>query len=73
VIPIAMPLLAEDEAEAARAAALSGWASQGQQVAAFEREFAAVIGAAHACAAQPSGPIRWASLSVCHSETPRSW
>ena len=29
---------------------LSGWVSQGPQVAAFEREFAALVGAAHACA-----------------------
>ena len=40
VIPIAMPLLDEDEADAAREAVLSGWVSQGPQVAAFEREFA---------------------------------
>ncbi len=50
MIPIALPLLAEDEAEAARAAVLSGWVSQGPQVAAFEREFAALVGAPHACA-----------------------
>ena len=41
VIPIAMPLLDEEEADAAREAVLSGWVSQGPQVAAFEREFAA--------------------------------
>jgi dTDP-4-amino-4,6-dideoxygalactose transaminase len=29
---------------------LSGWVSQGPQVAAFESEFAALVGAAHACA-----------------------
>ncbi|MDA9503252.1 DegT/DnrJ/EryC1/StrS family aminotransferase [Bradyrhizobium sp. CCBAU 11357] len=50
VIPIAAPLLAEEEADAARAAVLSGWVSQGPQVAAFEREFAALVGAPHACA-----------------------
>jgi len=50
VIPIAMPLLAEEEADAARAAVLSGWVSQGPQVAAFERDFAALVGAPHACA-----------------------
>jgi perosamine synthetase len=50
VIPIALPLLAEDEAEAAREAVLSGWVSQGPQVAAFERDFAALVGAPHACA-----------------------
>lgn len=50
MIPIAMPMLADDEAEAARAAVLSGWVSQGPQVAAFERDFAALVGAPHACA-----------------------
>lgn len=50
MIPIAMPLLAEEEADAARAAVLSGWVSQGPQVAAFEREFAAFVRAPFACA-----------------------
>jgi perosamine synthetase len=50
VIPIAMPLLDETEADAARAAVLSGWVSQGPQVAAFEREFAALVDAPYACA-----------------------
>jgi perosamine synthetase len=50
VIPIAMPLLAEAEADAAREAVLSGWVSQGPQVAAFEREFAALVDAPYACA-----------------------
>jgi dTDP-4-amino-4,6-dideoxygalactose transaminase len=50
VIPIAMPLLEKDEAEAAYQAVLSGWVSQGPQVAAFEREFASAMGAPHACA-----------------------
>ena len=50
MIPIALPLLADDEADAARAAVLSGWVSQGPQVAAFEREFAEAVGAPHACA-----------------------
>ncbi len=50
MIPIALPLLAEDEADAARSAVLSGWVSQGPQVAAFEREFAALVEAPYACA-----------------------
>jgi perosamine synthetase len=50
VIPIAMPLLDKDEADAAREAVLSGWVSQGPQVAAFEREFSGLVGALHACA-----------------------
>jgi dTDP-4-amino-4,6-dideoxygalactose transaminase len=43
-------MLEAAEAEAAHQAILSGWVSQGPQVAAFEREFAAFVGAAHACA-----------------------
>jgi perosamine synthetase len=50
VIPIAMPLLDTKEADAAREAVLSGWVSQGPQVAAFEREFAALVDAPYACA-----------------------
>jgi len=50
VIPIAAPLLADEEADAARAVVLSGWVSQGPQVAAFEHEFAALVGAPFACA-----------------------
>jgi len=45
-----MPVLANEEADAARDAVLSGWVSQGPQVAAFEREFAALVGAPFACA-----------------------
>jgi perosamine synthetase len=50
MIPIAKPVLDEAEAEAARQAVLSGWVTQGPQVAAFESEFAAHLGAPHACA-----------------------
>jgi dTDP-4-amino-4,6-dideoxygalactose transaminase len=49
-IPIAKPWLGEAEAEAARRAILSGWVTQGPEVAAFEREFAALTGAPYACA-----------------------
>jgi perosamine synthetase len=49
-IPIARPSLGEEEAAAARRAILSGWITQGPEVAAFEEEFAAYVSAAHACA-----------------------
>src|SRR5688572_2614556 len=50
MIPIAKPMMGEPEAEAARRAILSGWITQGPEVAAFEREFAEVVAAPHACA-----------------------
>src|SRR5688500_9687756 len=50
MIPVARPWMGEEEADAARRAILSAWVSQGPEVAAFEREFAACVGAPHACA-----------------------
>jgi dTDP-4-amino-4,6-dideoxygalactose transaminase len=50
MIPITKPLMGEPEAEAARRVILSGWTSQGPEVAAFEAEFAAYVGAPYACA-----------------------
>ncbi len=50
MIPITKPLLDEREADAARRVILSGWITQGPEVAAFEREFAAEVAAPHACA-----------------------
>ncbi|HEY1927061.1 MAG TPA: DegT/DnrJ/EryC1/StrS family aminotransferase [Caulobacteraceae bacterium] len=50
MIPITQPRLGEAEAEAAARVVRSGWLSQGPEVAAFEAEFAQVVGAPHACA-----------------------
>src|SRR5918911_3309703 len=49
-IPVARPVLEQREAEAAGRAVLSGWVTQGPEVQAFERSFAAAVGAPHACA-----------------------
>jgi perosamine synthetase len=49
-IPVAKPWLDDREAQAAARAILSGWVTQGPEVAAFEGEFAAYVGAEHACA-----------------------
>src|SRR5690349_12963934 len=50
IIPVARPWMDEQEAAAARRAILSGWVTQGPEVAAFEREFGDAVGAPHACA-----------------------
>lgn len=49
-IPVARPSLGKQEVSAAERAILSGWVTQGPEVAAFEKEFAAFVGAPHACA-----------------------
>jgi len=49
-IPVARPTLGEEEAAAARRAILSGWVVQGPEVEAFEKEFAAAVGALQAVA-----------------------
>ena len=50
MIPIARPFLGEEEARAAGRVITSGWVMQGPEVAAFESEFAAFVGAPFACA-----------------------
>ena len=49
-VPVARPHLGQEEVDAAGRAILSGWVTQGPEVAAFEREFAAFVDAPHACA-----------------------
>ena len=49
-IPLTRPSVGEAEAEAVRRVLLSGWLAQGPEVAAFEAEFAAYVGATHAVA-----------------------
>jgi len=50
MIPIIRPMLGEPEADAARRVILSGWVTQGPEVAAFEKDFAACVEAPYACA-----------------------
>ncbi|BCJ57088.1 DegT/DnrJ/EryC1/StrS family aminotransferase [Micromonospora endophytica] len=49
-IPVMIPQLGEEEAQAAAEAVRSGWVAQGPRVARFEQEFAALVGAGHGVA-----------------------
>jgi perosamine synthetase len=49
-VPVARPHMGQEEVSAAGRAILSGWVTQGPEVAAFELEFAAYVVAPHACA-----------------------
>jgi dTDP-4-amino-4,6-dideoxygalactose transaminase len=64
-IPVARPLLDEREAEAARRVILSGWVTQGPEVAAFEREFAEAVGAPYACAVSSCTTALHLALAAC--------
>ena len=64
-IPVARPLLDEREAEAARRVILSGWVTQGPEVAAFEGEFAEAVGARHACAVSSCTTALHLALAAC--------
>jgi perosamine synthetase len=49
-IPVIVPVLGDEEAQAAADAVRSGWVAQGPRVAEFERVFAAKMGAGHGVA-----------------------
>jgi perosamine synthetase len=68
-IPVARPLLDEREAEAARRVILSGWVTQGPEVAAFEREFAEAVGAPYACAVSSCTTALHLALAACGVST----
>ncbi|PKP67745.1 MAG: aminotransferase DegT [Alphaproteobacteria bacterium HGW-Alphaproteobacteria-8] len=65
MIPITRPSMDAREAEAVVDVIRSGWLSQGEQVAAFEREFAAAVGAPHACAVSNCTTALHLALLAC--------
>ena len=65
IIPVALPLLGDEEVRAAERAIRSGWVSQGPEVAAFEREFAHHVGAPHAVAVSSCTAALHLALVAC--------
>jgi len=64
-IPLARPCMGEEEIQATARPIRSGWITQGPEVRAFEEEFAAAVGAAHACAvANCTAALHLALLAV---------
>jgi dTDP-4-amino-4,6-dideoxygalactose transaminase len=64
-IPISRPDLGDEEAEAAAAVIRSGWVMQGPEVAAFEKELGAFVGAPHACVVSSGTAALHLALLAC--------
>lgn len=62
---MARPWMDSREADAARRPIEKGWVTQGPEVAAFEREFAAFVGAPHACAVSNCTTALHLALLAC--------
>jgi dTDP-4-amino-4,6-dideoxygalactose transaminase len=64
-IPITAPFVDDQEIAAVTRTLRSGWLTQGPEVAAFEREFAAYVGAPHACAVSNCTTALHLALKAC--------
>ncbi len=64
-IPLSKPWLDEAEVQASRRPIVSAWVTQGPEVAAFEQEFATLVGTPFACAVSScTGALHLALLAV---------